>query len=69
MSFGVKENFELLKMSAMAIAALIWISNSAFTILSFIFKIIELIKKKLNSKKVEPEKNNEKDLVISNLET
>ena len=36
MSFDVKENFELLKTSVMAITTIIWISNSAFTFLSVI---------------------------------
>ena len=69
MSFGVQENCELLKISAMAITTIIWVSNSAFTFLSVIIKIVEILKKKLRSNQVEPEKINEKDLVISNLET
>lgn len=69
MILSVKPNFEFLKMSALVITTLIWFSNSAFTFLSFFIKVFELIKKKFGSRKVEPEKINDKDLVISNLET
>ena len=65
----MEENFEFLKLLAMIITTLVWISNSVFTILSFSIKIFELIKNKFGSKKIEPERDNEKDLAISNLET
>lgn len=69
MSFNVKKNFESLRILALIVAILIWTSNSVFTFLSALFKIIEIIQKKLRLRKVEPQEINDKDLVISNIET
>ena len=48
---------------------IIWASNSTFAILTLLIKVIEFIKSKFKKNKVLPQEKNEKDLVISNLET
>ena len=65
----MKDYFEVIKKTLLILIAISWASNSIFTLLTIILGIIEWLKSKLERNKVLPQDNNEKGMVISNLET
>ena len=50
-----------LENACMYIVMFIWISNSTFTLLTFIIKIVEFIRSKYKKNKVQPEEKKEKE--------
>ena len=65
----MKSYFEEIKNGLLILIAICWATNSLITVFKFIFGVAEYIKLKLEKNKVLPQGKNEKDRVITNLET
>lgn len=61
--------FDKLKNTLIYCIIIIWINNSAFSVITLLSKIIGYIKSKIASKKVQPEVKTEKKIAITNLIT
>ena len=63
------EVYQLCKKTLTYCIMVIWINNSAFSLITLLLKIIGYIKSKFASKKVEPEEKSDKRIVVTNLVT
>ena len=65
----MKGYFEEIKNGLLILLAICWATNSMITIFAFVLGIAGYVKSKLDKNRILPEGKNEKDRVVTNLET